>query len=109
MIRVSISGSRPARRDTGRQHRGVLAGTVHVHPVSDSALAKPGVPRRFVERQVGRALQVRLGQPGRVQDPGDAADVKLLARMTCRCQREQFALQPQSAAQHRHRLHRLIR
>jgi hypothetical protein len=106
---IGVAGHRPARRHTGREHRGVLTRAVHVDPVRAAAVAHQLGLARLVQRQRGRALQRVLVEPGPGQDPPDPGHVEALARVAGRGQREQFALEVQPAPHHGRRLQRLVR
>ena len=62
-----------------------------------------------VERQVGRVLQVVLGQPEGVEDAAHDVEVTLLARMAGDHEGELVGRQLEPHGHHRHRLHRLVR
>ena len=99
----------PAVDHAGRQHRRVLPRAVHEDRRPRLARQEPLVTHRVDQRPVLRAPQVRLGQPGRVQDPAYALHVHRLARVRRARQREQVRRQREPQRHHRDGLERLVR
>src|SRR5205814_3544234 len=80
--RIEVPGRGPAGGAARRQHGGVLAGTVHVHALGTAAGAEYVGPGTRGEREVGRAAEDVLAEPGGTEHRAYPRDVHRLATVT---------------------------
>lgn len=75
VLGVQVAVDRPAVANAGQQHRGVLAGAVHVHGGGAATIPEDLDACGAVRRQVGRALQRVLRQRGLGEDAPNHRDM----------------------------------
>lgn len=104
---VEVPLGSPARRDTGTQHKRMLAGAVHPDAGRFGMIANQLVPRTTVSRPDRRAREVVLSKTALSEHGAHHFGMGIGAGMTCRSQRQLLALERGTGGHTRHRLQRL--
>src|SRR5438552_15704748 len=98
MIGVPVALRRPAVGQTGREHRGMRAGTVLMQAVAIAATAQQLVCRIRVERQIRRVVERGVVETTRGEDATYDGDVSRLTGVRRTCERHRLLVRRLPAA-----------